>query len=212
MKPSGVWLGISVVAVVALSAVAWRFAFFVLPLAWTGEARLLAEALGLRPGMCVADVGAGDGRMAEAMAAVVGEGGRVIATEISADRLADLAARKSRRSLANVEVVAAGDDITGLEDARCDALYLRHVFHHLDDRPAMARQLARAVRPEGRIAVVDFPPGALWFHGTTHGVSADDVAAAFAAAGWRVRERRDDWGGGTFLVVVERDDPAPVTD
>ncbi len=204
MTPSTIWKLAALAAVAAALAVSWRFAFLLAPLAWTGEARELAAALGVGPGMCVADVGAGDGAMAEAMAAAVGPEGRVLATEISADRLGDLAARKTQRGLANLEVVAARDDDTGLPDGACDAVYLRHVFHHLADRPAMVARLTRATRPGGRIAVIDFPPGVLWFHGDDHGVRADDVPAAFLSAGWRQRERRDDWGGGTFLVVFER--------
>jgi len=205
MKTSTIWTGAALTAVAAAAAVAWRFAFLVAPLAWTGEARALADALGVGPGMCVADVGAGDGAMAEAMAAAVGPEGRVLATELSAERLRDLAARKSRRGLANLEVVAARGDATGLPDGGCDAVYLRHVFHHLQDRPAMAARLTRATREDGRIAVIDFPPDVLWFHGDDHGVRADDVRDAFQRAGWRERERRADWGGGTYLVVFERD-------
>jgi len=205
MKTRTMWTGAALTAGAAAAAVAWRFAFLVAPLAWTGEARALAEALGVRPGICVADVGAGDGAMAEAMAAAVGPQGRVVATELSAERLRDLAARKSERALANLEVVAASSESTGLPDGACDAVYLRHVFHHLQDRPAMAARLTRATRQDGRIAVIDFPPGVLWFHDDGHGVRADDVRDAFRRAGWRERERRADWGGGTYLVVFERD-------
>lgn len=204
MTTSTIWRLVALTALAAGGAVAWRFAFLVAPLAWTGEARALAEALGVRPGMCVADVGAGEGAMAEAMVAAVGPDGRVLATELSVERLGDLAARKSRRGLANLEVVVARSDDTGLPDGACDAVYLRHVFHHLPDRQAVAERLARATTPGARIAVIDFPPGVLWFHGDDHGVRADDVSAAFLSAGWRQRERRDDWGGGTFLVVFER--------
>ena len=214
MKSNTLWIAVPALATVAAAgAIAWRFAWFVAPLAWTGEAAQLALALGVRPGVCVADVGAGEGTMAEALARLVGADGRVYATEISDDRLADLAARKARRGLANVTVVAAHADDTGLPDGACDALYLRHVFHHLRDRPAMVARLTRAVRPGGRIAIIDFPPGALWFHGADHGVTPDSVREAFWNAGWRLRERRDDWGGGTFLVVFERHVPVPpVTD
>ena len=73
------------VALVAGGAVTWRFAFFILPLAWTGEPEQLARALGLQHGMVVADIGAGSGALATAMAAQVGETGRVYATELSAN-------------------------------------------------------------------------------------------------------------------------------
>ena len=67
---------------VAVAALVWRFSWFVAPLAWTGEAAALAAALAVVPGMRVADVGAGDGAMAAALARIVGPAGRVFATEL----------------------------------------------------------------------------------------------------------------------------------
>lgn len=100
--------------------------------------------------------------------------------------------------------MAAGETTTGLPPACCDALYLRTVFHHLGDRGTFAAALAEAVRPGGRIAVIDFAPGTLWLHGGDHGVTPADVEAAFGRAGWRVTARDDAWGGGLFLLVFER--------
>jgi ubiquinone/menaquinone biosynthesis C-methylase UbiE len=195
--------GLAIAVVAGTAALGRQAAWFLAPLSWTGEATGLAAALGVAAGARVADVGAGDGAMAEAMSALVGPGGRVYATEITAAQVAALAAFQSRRGLTNLEVVSARPEDTGLVDGCCDAVYLRHVFHHVDDRAAMAARLARAVVPGGRIAVIDVAPGGLWFHGASHGVSPDQVREAFERAGWRLRERRDDWGGGTFLVVFE---------
>lgn len=199
------WMwGLAIAAVAGMAALGRQAVWFLAPLAWTGEPTGLARALGVAAGARVADVGAGDGAMAAAFSSLVGPAGLVYATEISAARVAGLAALTSRRGLTNLEVVTATLDDTGLVEGCCDAIYLRHVFHHIEDRAAMVRRLARALRPHGRVAVIDFAPGGLWFHGASHGVSADQVAQAFASAGWRVRERRDDWGGGTFLVVFDR--------
>lgn len=198
-------VGTPVIAVaVVAAAVLWRFSWFVAPLVWTGEPAALAAALAVTPGMRVADVGAGDGAMAAALARIVGPAGRVFATELSATSRQAIDARMHREALGNVATVVAQETATGLPDACCDALYLRHVFHHPADRAGFVAALTRAVRPGGRIAVIDFPPGALWFHGADHGVSADQVRAAFWAKGWRQVIRQDDWGGGTYLVVFER--------
>jgi hypothetical protein len=105
-----------------------------------------------------------------------------------------------------VQPVAAGEFDTGLTDGSCDALYLRTVFHHVSDRSRAAAALTRAVRGDGRIAVIDFAPGTLWFHGADHGVDTEQVRAAFAEAGWSLRHRDDAWGGGMFLLVFERED------
>ena len=49
--------------------------------------------------------------------------------------------------------------------------------------PALAADVARALRPQGRVAVIDFAPGMLWFHAADHGVRPNAVVGAFQAAG-----------------------------
>jgi SAM-dependent methyltransferase len=197
--------GVVAVALIAGGAVAARFAFFVLPFAWTGEPEKLARALGLQRGMIVADIGAGSGALATAMAAYVGETGRVYATELSAERRADIERRVTSAAIGNVHVLAASETSTGLPDHCCDAVYLRAVLHHISDPEAFAASLSRTLRPGGRVGVIDFAPGTLWFHGADHGVRPDAAVSAFRTAGFRLRGRDDEWGGGMFLLVFERE-------
>jgi ubiquinone/menaquinone biosynthesis C-methylase UbiE len=195
---------VGLVVLVGVGALVWRFGYFAAPFAWTGEPARLATALGLEPGMRVADVGAGSGELAVAMAGIVGPDGGVYATELAEAARTEIARRVSSAGAVNVRVVTAETHASGLAPASCDALYLRTVFHHVVDRPRFAAELARAVRPGGRIAIIDFAPGTLWFHGADHGIAPAEVEAAFVAAGWHVRERVDAWGGGLFLRVFEQ--------
>jgi methylase of polypeptide subunit release factors len=87
------------------AVIAWRFAFFLLPFAWTGESARLAELLHLRPGATVADIGTGDGAMAIEMARVVGRDGVVYATELSAEQREAIARRVAEANLLQVRVV-----------------------------------------------------------------------------------------------------------
>jgi ubiquinone/menaquinone biosynthesis C-methylase UbiE len=128
----------------------------------------------------------------------------VYASELAAERREEIAARRAAAGASQLRVIEGAREATNLPDGCCDAVYLRAVFHHLDDQPGFARAIARAVRPGGRVAVIDFPPGSLWFHGADHGVTPDAVIAAFAAAGLEVAQRTDDWGGGMFLIVFAR--------
>jgi ubiquinone/menaquinone biosynthesis C-methylase UbiE len=183
--------------------VAWRFAIFCAPYAWTGEPALLRDLLAVKEGARVADIGAGDGALAIEMARVVGANGLVYASDISAERRQDIAARARRERIAQVRVVEGLVDATNLPEACCDAIYMRAVFHHIQDRRAFARSIAAGVRPGGRVAIIDFPPGGLWFHGSDHGVTTDAAMAAFREAGLTLTRRIDDWGGGMFLLLFE---------
>lgn len=102
-------------------------------------------------------------------------------------------------------IIAATKTETWLPSRCCDAIYMRAVFHHVADRSRFAADVTHALRPGGRVGVIDFAPGTLWFHGPDHGVEPHAVLRAFQAAGLRLRERVDEWGGGMFLLVFESD-------
>ena len=104
----------------------------------------------------------------------------------------------------HLRVVEAAPTSTNLPDACCDAVYMRAVFHHIQDPAALAASVAASLIPRGRVAIIDFPPGALWFHGNDHGVTPEAVTRAFEGAGLTLVHRIGDWGGGMFLLAFER--------
>jgi ubiquinone/menaquinone biosynthesis C-methylase UbiE len=182
-----------------------RVGYHVLPLAWTGEDDRLAALLRVRPGAVVGEIGAGSGTLALEMARRVGPEGVVFATELSAERRQQIAERAARAGLAQLKVVAAAEAGTSLTPGCCDALYMRNVLHHLEGRPAYAREMWSAVRPGGVVVIIDFAPGALSLHlGSAHGVSPDAAVAAFTQAGFVVQQRVDRWGGGMFALVFAK--------
>jgi ubiquinone/menaquinone biosynthesis C-methylase UbiE len=200
------WLIVGVLGVTAVTGgvVAWRFAFFIAPAASTGEPSRLRQVLGVKPGDRVAEIGAGNGSMAVDMARALGAAGVLYATEISPARRDDIIERSARAGTSHLRVVEAAPNSTNLPDDCCDAIYMRAVFHHIEDQTAMAASVAAAVRPGGRVAVIDFPPGALWFHGANHGVTPEAVTTAFERAGLSLSQRIDAWGGGMFLLAFDR--------
>ncbi len=181
--------------------VGWRFAYFVFPFAWTGEASRLGERLGIGPGSRVADIGAGDGSLAVEIARLVGDRGEVYATELSAERRQAIVSRLAEAGSPRVRVIEASVDATNLPAGCCDAVYMRTVFHHVDDHAAFARDLRHALRPGGRVAVIDFQPGSLWFHGRDHGVTPDAITAAFEDAGFALSGPVERWGASLFLLL-----------
>jgi ubiquinone/menaquinone biosynthesis C-methylase UbiE len=186
----------------AAIALAAHFGFFMMPVAWTGEPVRLVNLLGIGPGDRVADIGAGNGAHAVALARLVGPDGEVLATDIDANRRGVIAKRAAAAGV-NIRVIEASAEATNLADRCCDAIYMRTMFHHVQDRLAFAKDVVRSVRPGGRIAVIDFSPGRLWFHGRDHGVTPELVLSAFANAGCSLRHRDDSWGGPTFLLLFD---------
>ncbi len=122
------------------------------------EAPRLAELLAIKPGAAVADVGAGFGAWMAELSRLVGPTGRVYATDIGAPQLAALRAWVAKDALANVTVIEASADSTNLPAGCCDAILIRDVYHHLTNPTAVVKSMAAALKPGGRLALIDFPP------------------------------------------------------
>jgi SAM-dependent methyltransferase len=118
----------------------------------------LVRLLDLEPGMTVADVGAGFGAWTVQFARVVGPAGRVFATDIGEAQLSALRDYATREGLTNVTVLPGAAETTNLPAACCDAILIRDAYHHLTHPEAIVRSLAAALKPGGRLAVIDFPP------------------------------------------------------
>lgn len=169
---------------------------------WTGfgfdanspEFPRLKEALGLKAGMAVADVGAGKGQLTLALAGAVGPGGRVYSTEIDTDRLQALRAMLAEAKLGHVTLVAAKPRDSGLPPACCDAIVLRRVYHHVTDPAETNASLLRALRPGGLLAVIDFPPPPFFGRGDL-GVPPQSVVDEVAASGFEMIKLDRDWPG-----------------
>jgi ubiquinone/menaquinone biosynthesis C-methylase UbiE len=171
------------------------------------DAQALIEVLQLRPGSVVAEIGAGRGELTIALARHVGPDGQVYTSELGATRLQRLRAAVEKAAVANVQVVEGHETRANLRDGCCDAVFMRNVYHHFADPAAMHASVLSALRPGGRIAIIDFappsataPPGKRGQNGS-HGVSPDTVAHELKAAGFEVtssEERPKRW----FIVVA----------
>jgi ubiquinone/menaquinone biosynthesis C-methylase UbiE len=184
------------------------------------ESDRVAALLGLRPGVTVADIGAGDGDYALDFARRVGPSGRVYATELGEEKLAELRESARDAGLANLEVVAAQLEATGLPTACCAAIFLRHVYHHLSAPAAVDKDLLRALAPGGRLVIVDFPP--TWFlvpfapegvgeERTSHGITIDAALRELEAAGFAreqvIADFDPSWlGPDGYALVLRRPD------
>ena len=122
------------------------------------EVPQLVQLLELKPGMTVADVGAGFGAWTMAFARWIGPSGRVYATDVGAAQLAALRSAVERERLSNVTVLEGAVSATNLPPGCCDAILMRDAYHHLTQPSDIVSSLAASLRPGGRLAVIDFPP------------------------------------------------------
>src|SRR5262249_20796722 len=102
-----------------------------------GELQRLAEWLKIGPGSRVADLGAGDGTFAVALARAVGPSGHVYAIELDDMRLAKIRRAANAAGVANITAVRGAVSSTNLPRERCDALFSRGAYHHLTNADAI---------------------------------------------------------------------------
>ena len=119
------------------------------------ETPQLAALLAIKPGMIVADVGAGGGAMSVAMAKWLGPEGRVYAMDIGAAQLAEIKGAAAEEGVSNVVVLEGAAASTNLPNDCCHGIFLRDVYHHLTKPNEFDDSLLAGLKPGGRLAIMD---------------------------------------------------------
>lgn len=145
-----------------------------------GEAQQVFDLLGLRSGMRVADIGAGSGYYTVRLAKRLGPGSVVYAEDIEATYLAQLQARLEREKVRGVTLVLGGASDPELPPASVDVAILGHMYHEIANPYEFLYNLARAIAPGGRVAVVDLDRPV-----ARHGMPASLLRCEMAAMGYR---------------------------
>ncbi len=148
------------------------------------------EALQLQPGMTVADLGSGSGYFTRRFVEAVTDRGKVYAVDVEPEML-----RYVEDSLVHMHVpysaefILARPDDPKLPPASVDLIFVCNTAHHLEDRAHYFRNAASALKPGGRVAIIDFHPdersGDLGFP-KRHLVARDTIVSEMAEAGYRL--------------------------
>lgn len=173
-----------------------------------GEFDRVIELAGVEPGMWVADVGAGEGYYSIRLAPVVGPRGRVLAEDIVPEIRDRLAQRVQREKLDNIAVMLGEPDDPKLPPRSLDRVFLVHMYHEVTSPYAFLWHLREALKPGGRIIVVDAnrPP-------QRHGTPPPLLRCEFSAVGIEMREIQGIGGANYFAAfepVGERPRPSEI--
>ena len=131
--------------------------------AWQKPDQIM-DALGIADGSVVADIGAGGGWFTMRLAKRVGPNGLVYAEDIQQEMIDAIRRRVERERLQNVRTVRGTETDPNLPRGQ-DAVLIVNAYHEMDDpaRPqvilTLLRHIAEALKPQGRLGVVDFTPG-----------------------------------------------------
>ncbi len=163
-----------------------------------GEAAKVMDLLGVRPGMAVADIGAGAGYYVGRLSRRVGPGGRVFAQDVERKYLDRLRQRVSRERLGNVSAVLGDPHDPRLPPRSVDLALLVHMYHEVAQPFGLLANLAPAMKPGGRVAILDVD-GPIQAHGTPRALLSCELAAVgYREAAWHWIE-----GRSVYLAVFE---------
>ena len=116
----------------------------------------LLDILAIKPGMTVADLGAGSGYYSFRAAKLVGPTGKVLAVDVQPEMIELIRKRAKREGVANVEAVPCTEADPKLAADSCDLIIMVDVYHELNYPFEVGQKLVAALKPGGRLAFVEY--------------------------------------------------------
>lgn len=148
------------------------------------------EKLTITRGSRVADVGAGGGYFTWYLAGAVGSQGTVYAVDIDETALSIIKNEMHARGITNVVPIHAEPGDAKLPEL-VELVFTCDTYHHMNDRIAYFRSLTRYLKPDGRVAILDFHPHGFFSGLLGHGTQKEVVRREMESAGYRLTSDSD---------------------
>jgi ubiquinone/menaquinone biosynthesis C-methylase UbiE len=143
-------------------------------------------ALTLKAGQIVVDIGAGTGYFTRRFARAVGPSGKAIGLDIEPGMVDYMKADAKRLDLPNYNAQLVKPNDPELPPRSADVIFFCDVLHHIDDRVAYLRKLKPALKPDGRVVVLDFKRAAPLGPPASMKIPRERMIEQFKSAGYRV--------------------------
>ena len=118
----------------------------------------VVQRLALKPGMVIADIGAGSGVFISPFAKAVGSSGKVYAVDIDQGLLDHINQRARQESLSNVRTVLGKFEDPSIPAKDVDMAFIHDVLHHIENRETYLKALAAYIKPGGMLTIIDMDP------------------------------------------------------
>jgi ubiquinone/menaquinone biosynthesis C-methylase UbiE len=163
----------------------------------------ILDAMGLKPGMDVADIGAGSGLISRLIAQRVAPGGTVYAVDISKNMVDHITKTAQEEKIANMRAVLGDPHSPKLVPNSLDVVCIIDAYHHFEYPADMLAEISKALRPNGTLMLIDFK--------RIDGISRDYILKMvragegtftdeFLNAGFDLVERRDDMFPDNYML------------
>lgn len=150
----------------------------------------IIKALNIKSDMVIADLGAGGGYFTLRFAKKLDQRGRVYAIDVNKDFLGFIKKEAQKQNIQNVTTVLVEKDGGNLPKSEFDLIFSRSVYHHLKNRSEYFENLSKNLKPEGRIAIIDYKPmGTMSFTDVFgHNTPRDTIVKEMQNAGYTLVE------------------------
>ena len=120
------------------------------------KSKRILRTLAVQTGSLVADVGSGGGFYTYQFAKAIGPNGKVYAVDSNEDSLAYIQEQARQTALENIMTFQTSEDHLVLPDLQFDLIFMRNMFHHLPDPDTYFASIAGYVKPQGKVAIIDY--------------------------------------------------------
>jgi ubiquinone/menaquinone biosynthesis C-methylase UbiE len=157
--------------------------------------------IALKPGQIVADIGAGSGTFSIQFSRSVKPGGKVYAVEVDEKLIEHILSEATEQGVVNIEGIHGEYDDPSLPE-EVDVAFIHDVLHHIEHRDVYLKNLAKYLKPAGRVAIIDYKPGQ-GGHASDPAlqVSQEQATAWMAAAGLKPKEVVSDLFPDKWFVI-----------
>ncbi|MFT4571742.1 MAG: arsenite methyltransferase [Hyphomicrobiaceae bacterium] len=166
---------------------------------WQQPDRVVA-ALAIRPGATIADIGSGAGYFTLRLAQATGPSGRVYAIDLDRSDLQLLVDEAARRGLSNVSGIVGTTGEPRLKPSSIDLVFTANTYHHIDGTVAYFRSLRRALKPGGKLVIIDLDRRSFGRKNTPHAIARDRILGEMNTAGYRLAAEHRFLEKQSFLV------------
>jgi ubiquinone/menaquinone biosynthesis C-methylase UbiE len=119
---------------------------------------MIMDSLGIRAGMTIGEVGAGNGYFTVKLARRVGETGVIYANDIKRNFIRDMNQRSQNEGLNNIRAILGKEDHPLFPDSTLDMVIMVYVFHHLTQPVSMMKNIKPALKDGAMVCIVDRDP------------------------------------------------------
>jgi len=165
----------------------------------------VVKTLELKNGDVVADIGAGSGYFSRRFANAVAPNGKVYAVDIDAEVLGYLKDRAAKENLSNLVTVISKEDDPLLPAGAVDLAFFCDATHHISGRVEFYRKVVAGLRANGRMAIIDFPPGSpRTGHAANELIPQAQVISEAEQAGFRFTKAHELLLPGFYFLMFEK--------